>query len=166
MEGQSGVARKLLPGEALDQPSVLRDLKALEEVHATPPRPSPLGDLPLPEPEPISLKAPVRDSLVKDLPRLVKELPVEELPAAELRARRGALRAIETSAGRHWDRIAISLHNLKGVSAGDDPDDREAEVERQLGRPLTPEERFMVRRLLRTKTTTEVVAVLRRLDRK
>jgi hypothetical protein len=162
MEGQPGVARQLLrPGEALDAPSVLRDLKLLEEVGATPPPTSPLGDLPLPEPEPLSLKPPVREALTKGLPGLV-----EDLPAAELRARRGALRAIEASAGTHWNLVVLSLHNLKGLAATGDPADREAEVERQVGRLLTPEERLLVRRLVRTKTTAEVVAVLRRMGPK
>jgi hypothetical protein len=159
MEGHPDLAQKLLPpGEALDAPSVLRDLKVLEGVSATPRRTSPLGDLPLPEPEPLSLKPPVREVLTKGLPGL----DVEDLPPAELRARRGVLRAIETSADRHWNHVVISLHNLKGVTTDSDPDDREADVERQLGQ-LTPEERLLVRRLLRTKTTVEVVAVLRQM---
>jgi hypothetical protein len=162
MEGQPGVARQLLrPGEVLNTPSVLRDLKLLEEVSATPPPTSPLVDSPLPEPEPLGLKPPVREALSKGLPKLV-----EDLPAAELRARRGALRAIEASAGTRWNHVAIALHNLKGVTTDSAPDDREAEVERQLGRPLTPEERLLVRRLLRTKTAAEVVAVLRRMGPK
>ena len=113
------------------------------------------------EPEPLSLKAPVREALNQDLPGLV-----EDLPAAELRARRGALRSIETSAGWHWNHVALSLRNFKGATAVGDPDDREAEVERRLGRPLAPEERLLVRRLLCTKTTAEVVAVLRRMEHK
>jgi hypothetical protein len=169
MEGQREVARLLLPpGEVRDARSVLRDLKALEEFSATPFPTSPLGDLPLPEPVPLSLKPSVREALNKDLPDLFEKLPgtEEKLPDAELRARRGALRAIETSAGMRWDHVAISLHNLKGVTIGCDPDDREAEVERQLGRPLAPEERLLVRRLLRTKTTAEVVSILRRIEPK
>jgi hypothetical protein len=157
MEGQPAVAQKLLPpDEALDARSVLRDLKVLEEISATPPPISPLGDMPLPEPEPLSLKPPVREAINKDMPGLGD---VKDLPDAELRARRGALRAIETRAGMRWNRVVLSLHNLKGVTAND-TDDREAEVERQLGRSVTPEERLLVRRLLRTKTTAEVVVVL------
>jgi hypothetical protein len=162
MEGQPGVARQLLSDEALNAKSVLRDLKVLEDVSATPPPASPLAELPLPEPEPLSLKAPVREAITKGLPGL----KVEELPAAELRARRGALRAIESSAGMQWNHVAISLHNLKGVTTDSGPDDREAEVERQLQRSLMPEERLLVWRLLRTKTTADVVAILRRMGQK
>jgi hypothetical protein len=161
-EGRPEIARQLLPpGETRDTASVLRDLKALEGIGAPPPGISPLGDLPLPEPEPLGLKAPIREELDKDLPGLV-----DELPKAELRARRGALRAIETSAGVHWSHITISLHNLKRATADSDRDDREHEVERQLGRPLTPEDRLLARRLLRTKTTAEVVAALRSIEQK
>jgi hypothetical protein len=162
MEGRPDLAPQLLaPGERLNEKSVLRDLKILEEVGATPPPTSPLEELPLPEPEPISLKTPVREDLRTDLPNLLKDLP-----AAELRARRGAQRAIETSAGMHWNGAVIRLYNLKGFTAVDDSDDREAEVKRQLGQELKPEERLLVRRLLRTKKTAEVVAILRRMDGK
>jgi hypothetical protein len=154
MEGRPDVAQRLLrPGEALDTPTVLRDLKALEEVNAELPPVPPLGDLPLPEPTPLGLKAGVHERLDKVLPGLA-----DKLPDVEPGARRGALRAIESSAGMHWHHAAVSLRNLK---TDDDPDDREAEVERELGRPLTPEERLLARRLLRTKTTAEVVEVLR-----
>jgi hypothetical protein len=162
MEDRPEIARQLMrPGADADPQSVLRDLKALAESNAPPPPTSPLGGLPLPEPEPLGLKAPVREALNKDLPGLV-----DELPAAELRARRGALCAIETSAGVYWDHVTISLHNLKAVTASSDPDDREDEVEHQVGRPLTPEERLLARRLLRTKNTAEVVAVLRSMEQK
>jgi hypothetical protein len=157
MEGRPEIAQRLLrPGEALDTPTVLRDLKALEEVNAELPPVPPLGDLPLPEPTPIGLKASVRQRLDEGLPGLP-----DDLPAAELRARLGALRSIETSAAVHWGHVALSLYNLKGVNAAADPDEREDEVERRLGRPLTPEERLLARRLLRTKTTAEVVEALR-----
>jgi hypothetical protein len=198
MEGQKEVARQLLPpGETQDATSVLRDLKAMEEFSATPPPESPFGDLPLPEPEPVGIKASVREALDEDLPGLG-----DELPAAELRARRGAFRAIETSAGTHFHLHHLHLHNLTSVASTSEPDDREDEVERQLGREqlckqtaidvadivgtvplnpyiclaktislqscrkLTPEERLLVRRLLRTKKTAEVVAALRSLVRK
>jgi hypothetical protein len=161
MEERPDVARQLLrPADHRDAQTVLRDLEVLAEVSAAPPPASPLSDLPLPEPEMAGFKASVREALDRDLPGLARELP-----AAELRARRGALRAIEASAGKQWHLVAISLHNVKSASADNGPDDREAEVERQLGRPLRPEERPLVRRLLRSKTTAEVVAVLRRLDR-
>jgi hypothetical protein len=162
MEGQPGVARRLLqPGETLEERSVLRDLQRLEEINATPPPTSPLGDVPLPEPVPLGLKAPVREALDKDLPVLVAELP-----GAELRARRGVLRAIETSAANHWYRVAIHLHNLKSSASASEPDDRENEVELQLGRPLSPEERLLARRLLRTRRPAEVADALRPLVRK
>jgi hypothetical protein len=162
MEGQPDVARRLLqPGENLEARSVLRDLRSLEEINATPPPTSPLGDVPLPEPEPLGLKAPVREALDRDLPGLG-----EELPGAELRARRGAVRAIETSAGAHWHHVTLHLHNLKSSASASEPDDRENEVEHQLGRPLTPEERLLARRLLRTRRPAEVAAALRPLVQK
>ena len=161
MEGHPDVARRLLPGETLEARSVLRDLRALEELRATPPPISPLGDVPLPEPEPVGLKAPVREALDRDVPGLG-----EELPGAELRARRGALRAIEISAGAHWHRVTLNLHNLKSSASASEPDDRENEVERQLGRPLRPEERLLARRLLRTRRPAEVVAALRSIVKK
>src|SRR5262249_14863409 len=133
----------------------------LEEINATPPPTSPLGDVPLPEPVPLGLKAPVREALDKDLPVLVAELP-----GAELRARRGVLRAIETSAANHWYRVAIHLHNLKSSASASEPDDRENEVELQLGRPLSPEERLLARRLLRTRRPSEVADALRPLVQK
>jgi hypothetical protein len=157
MEGQPDVARRLLPpGEALEARSVLRDLRVLEEIRATPPPTSPLGDLPPPEPEPVGLKAPVREALDRDLPGLA-----EELPGAEWRARPGAVRAIEISAGAHWHQVTLHLHNLKSSASASAPDDREDEVERQLGRPLRPEERLLARRLLRTRRPAEVAAALR-----
>jgi hypothetical protein len=162
MEGQPDVARRLLlPGEERDAQLVLRDLRVLEAISATPPPFSPLGHLPLPEPEPLSLKALVREQPIVDLEALV-----EDLPATELRARRGALRFIEISAGRHWSHVVLSLRHHKGATAVSQRDDHETEVERQLGRPLTPAEQLLVRRLLRNKTTAEVVAILRRMERK
>jgi hypothetical protein len=162
MEGKPNFVRRLLrPGETLDESSVLRDLQALEEVSATPPPVSPLGDLPLPEPEPLGFKASVRESLTEDFPSLV-----DDLPATELRARRGATRAIETSAGTQWNHLSLHLHNLKSMASSYEQDDREDDVERQLGRSLKPEERLLGRRLLRTKKTAEVASALRSLHQK
>jgi hypothetical protein len=162
IEGQPNVARRLLlPGETLETPSVLRDLKILAKIRATPPPDSPLGDVPLPEPEPLGLKAPVREALDRDLPGLA-----EELPRAELPARRGALRAIEVSASTHWHHAALHMHNLKCSASASAPDDREDEVERQRGRPLAPEERLLARRLLRTRSPAAVAAALRPLAQK
>jgi hypothetical protein len=138
MEGRPEIAQRLLrPGEARDTPTVLRDLKALGDIDAELPPVPPLGELPQPEPTPLGLKAGVRHRLDEGLPGLA-----DKLPDVEPGARRGALRAIESSAGMHWHHVAISLHNLKAAEA-DGPDDREAEVERRLGRPLTPEERLL-----------------------
>jgi hypothetical protein len=162
MEGRTDVARRLLPpGETLEAQAVLRDLRILAETRATPPGDSPLGDVPLPEPEPIGLKAHVREEFDRDLPGLG-----EELPGAELRARHGALRAIESSAGAHWHLVTLQLHNFQSAASASEPDDREDEVERQLGRPLRPEERLLARRLLRTRRPAEVVAVLRQVAQK
>jgi hypothetical protein len=167
MEGQPDVAGRLLPpGETLETQSVLRDLSRLEEIRATPPPPSPLGDLPHPEPEPLGPKALVCEALYTDLPGLREKLPGEELPRAELRARRGAVRAIEISAGAHWHRVTLNLHNLKSSASANGPDDREDEVERQLGRLLTPEERLLARRLLRTRRPAEVADALRPMAKK
>jgi hypothetical protein len=169
MEGQPDVAGRLLPpGEALETQSLLRDLSRLEEINATPPPTSPLGDLPLPEPPPLGLKAPVREALYGGLPGLGEKLPGEELPRAELRARRGAVRAIEISAGAHWHRVRVTLnlHIHESSASASEPDDRENEVERQLDRPLRPEERLLARRLLRTRRPAEVAAALRPLAQK
>ena len=83
---------------------------------------------------------------------------VEELPGAELRARRGALRTIETSAGAHWHQVTLHLYNFKNSTSPSKPDDRENEVEHLLGRPLTPEERLLARRLLLTRRRPAEVA--------
>ena len=117
--------------------------------------------MPLPEPEPIGLKAPVREKLDTYLPGLPKDLP-----GAELGARRGAVRAIEISAGTHWHHVALHLYNLKSSASASEPDDREKKVESQLGRPLRPEERLLARRLLRTRSPAEVAAVLRAMVQK
>jgi hypothetical protein len=157
MEGRPDVARRLLrPGEALDTPTVLRDIKALEEVGGERPPAPPLGEPPQPEPPPTGLKAGVRERLDEALPDLS-----DKLPDLERGARRGALRAIENSAGLHTYNAYASLSILKGVEAVGDRDDREAEVERRLGRPLTPGERLLARRMLRTKTAAEVAKALR-----
>jgi hypothetical protein len=160
LEGQPDVSRQFLPpGESRDARNLLRDLKAMEGYSGTPPPSSPLVEVPLPEPEPLGLKAPVREAIDKDLPGVGNELP-----AAELRARRGALRAIETSAADQFHHFHVHLHNLTSLATSNKPDDREDEVERELGR-LTPEERLLVRRLLRTKKTPEVVAALSSMTR-
>jgi hypothetical protein len=161
MEGQPDVRRKLLqPGETRDAQSVLRDLKALAETSTPPPARNPLWEMPLPEPEPGGLKGPVLEAVDKDLPGLAKELP-----DAEPRARRGAQRAIETSAAAHWHHFVIHLRNLKSATTVSDPDDREDEVERKLGHPLEPKERLLARRLLRTKKPAEVAAALRSIEK-
>jgi hypothetical protein len=162
MEGRPDVAQRLLQtGETLETRSVLRDLKALEETRATPPPSSPLGDVPLVEPEPLGLKASVREALDRDLPGLA-----EELPGAERRARRGAVRAIETSASTHWHHVLFRLYTSKSLASASERDDREDEVERQLGRLLRPEERLLARRLLPTRRPAEIADALRPLVQK
>jgi hypothetical protein len=156
MEGRPDVAAKFVPkGETSDAKSVLRDLKAMEDLGAKPPSELPWGDLPLPEAEPFGLKAPVLEELDKDLPGLVPELA-----AAEVRARRVALRSIDAGAETHVYYYHLHLHNLMHSVNWSERDKREDEVERRVDK-LTPEERLMARRLLRTKGTDEIVTILR-----
>jgi hypothetical protein len=156
MEGRPDVAEKFLPaGEKPDAESVLRDLKVMEDLGAKPPSDLPWGDLPLPEAELFGLKAPVHEALDKDLPGLVPRLS-----AAEARARRVALRYIDVSAETHVYHYHLHLHNLMHLIRTSEKDKREDEVERRVDK-LTEEERLMARRLLRTKSTDEIVTILR-----
>jgi hypothetical protein len=171
LEGQPDVARHLLGSEELpDGPTVLRDMKLLGSGDGLPPPPevSALGGLPFPEPEPISLRPRVKESLGKGLPEFEKEAT-----AAEAAARKRVLGTVERSASRHANHVDITLYNLRGVTkalASHDDDEqeqknREKEVETHLGRSLTPAERLLARRLLRTMSPEQVAAELRALDK-
>jgi hypothetical protein len=157
MEGRPDVAAKFVPkGETPDAKSVLRDLNVVQEMGATPPPGSSWADLPLPEAERLGLKPAVRETLMKDFPG-----PVDELSAGEVRARRVALRSIDAGAESQFHHYHLHLHNIMRSLSTSEQDDREDEVERQVGGKLTPAERLLARRLLRTKKSDQVTAILR-----
>jgi hypothetical protein len=170
LEGRPDIARHFLGSEELpDGPTVLRDLKRLGGPEDLPPPPevSPLDGLPLPEPEPHGLRAPVKESLGKGLPEFEKEAT-----AAEATARKRVQGTVERSAARHANHVAIDLYNLRGVAkalASSDDDEekknREKEVVTHLGRRLSPAERLLARHLLRTMPPEQVAAELRALDK-
>jgi hypothetical protein len=168
LEGRPDITTRLLGGEDLpDGPTVLRDLKTLGGADGLPPpNESALDGLPLPEPEPIGLRPPVKESLGKGLPEYEKEAT-----AAEKAARKRVLGTVERSASRNANHVAISLYNLRGVTKAlashDDEEEQknqEKEVETHLGRRLTPAERLLARHLLRKMRPDQVAAELHALD--
>jgi hypothetical protein len=170
LEGQADIARPLLGnGELPDGATVVRDLKALGGADGLPPPPNEpaLGGLPLPEPEPLGLRAPVKESLGKGLPEFEKEAT-----QAEAAARKRVLGTVERSAARHVNHVHITLYNLHGITKALAPQDneekernRDNEVETHLDRRLTPAERLLSHHLLRTMPPREVAAKLRDLDK-
>jgi hypothetical protein len=166
LEGRPDISKSLLGGEELPGGrEVLRDLKALGGADGLPPpKMSALDGMPLPEPVALGVRPAVKEKLGKDLPDLEPEVR-----AAELAARKRVLGTVERSALRHYNHVNLSLYTMRNLtkslaSPGDEEKDREKEVETHLGRRLQPEERLLVRHLLRTMSPREVAAKLRELD--
>jgi len=178
LEGQNELAAQLSPNVPKNGASMLRDMKAMAaEAAHTPPRTQELSlGLPLPEPEPLSLRPAMKESLHAGLPEWTDLSAAEtaELRAAEIQARKGVLQALDVRTQWHLSCAAIAMHhvhsasNVRSAVYSPDPDTAsdEEEVEKQLGRPLLPEERLLARRLLSDKRPTAIAAVLREMARK
>jgi hypothetical protein len=164
LEGNAEAAAKVLPGgkAPADADGLLRDMKALRSGGDA--SKLPMGDSVLglvPEPPALSFRPGVKEAYGADLPAL---------ESAEKEARLAVLVRMEESAEVHFAHVHVHLyhltHGLHYVPGGTDRDrdEREktaAEVEKVLGRNLTPAERVLVRHLQGKKSVEELAAILR-----
>jgi hypothetical protein len=174
LEGHAELARSLRGGaDPPDAEAVLRDLKKLSGSTKTEPAPAthPPGP-PVPEGPAAGFRQGVRGSLGVDLPRL------QELSAAERKARDEVSREVERLATRDWHRAQIQLARLAPYvrqataqpdapdpvqsPSGDDP--ALAGVGTLAGRELSAADRMLAKHLLAQKQSPkEVAAILKQL---
>jgi len=172
LEGNLDLARKLSGDQLPDAQAILRDMERLGASPGVPAGPTgPHNPLPVPEGPAISVHPAVKESLGKDLPALPKDLPVlDQLPAAELRARKWVLGEFHGSA--NWPEHRLIVHfaytnngNAPSLPAPPDwkkeDEGTEAAVETRLGRPLEPAERILIRHLRDKKTPEQLAAVVK-----